>query len=357
MTNPLAEALLAGQRFHKGQQEIQQNEQAIQQQQQVQVIQKDVQHILNLKNMISAGATPQDIMGSIQQTIQSGGGTEALIDAGNILQTQGIEAFNADLDEGLTHAQTFQDTGMIDLPGLRSENVQSSVSVPGGTRFNLAGGSTKFIETTPQEKLATKQAILSKAQAESTEKVNLAKELASVETDKKTLQLLNKRREDITASFGKNSRISSGQIGGLKNLQNKLKKVITGSGAARWVALKRIFKIDVSREEDFIAETGNLVLDVAQKISGPLSDGDLAIVKSMVPNIGLSVAGNARILNTLIGIAENNVGINKKFKKFVKGGGNPEDFEAPPFSVTSTGERADLRDVSTEELLKQLGGS
>ena len=318
--------------------------------------QKNAQSIFELKNLIARGATPEELLSSMQQTIDSGQATEELIDSANILKTQGIEPFNLDLEKGEAHLQTLQRSGLIDLPGLQPAKVQTTVSVPGGTRQITTTGDISFTPRSQEEILATKSARLSEIQTKSTEAVNLAKELAKVSNLQDKNKLLNKRRSEISSSFKKDSNTSAGQMPGLLSVMKKLKNVSTGSGAARWVKLKRFFKKDVSNEEDFIAATGSLVLDAAKRIQGPLSDGDLAILKSLVPDIGNSVAGNIRILKTIIGIAKHNIGINKLFSKFVKDGGNPEDFDAPLFAVTEKGKTADFKRLTVDELFKELEG-
>ena len=86
-----------------------------------------------------------------------------------------------------------------------------------------------------------------------------------------------------------------------------------------------------------MAETNKLVLNAAEKMKGALPERDLTFLVKSTANIGNTVAGNIQILNDIKKLAEHSIGVNKKLKKFIKGGGKPEDFEPPLLTVTTTG--------------------
>ena len=340
MANPLAEALLAGQKVQQGQQTIQLNKQKIQQQDQLQIIKQDVQHIFNLQNMISAGATDEDIFSSIQQSIQGGQGTEALIDAARILKTEGREGFVADLEAGMNEAQTFQKAGIIDLPGLTPERVQTTISSPGGVTTVTGTGGISF-QAFSEEK------VLADAKAESEEllrikqsKIELQQGVSNIKVKESIQKQLNKDRSVRVTRFRDAADAARTSIPRIEKLLRQLETTNTGSFAEIKLKAKRAFGIDVANEEAFLAATNQLVLVAAEKMKGALSAQDLKFLVDSVAGLGTSVAGNIQILKDIKELANHTIGVNKKFTQFRKKKGNDVlDFEAPVFQVTASGQK------------------
>jgi hypothetical protein len=343
MANLLVESLLGGQKVQQGEQAIQQNQQTLQQQTMLQNAQNDAQSIFEFKNLLSQGATDDDMLTNISQKIQQGqeAGIDVsnLMDAGNILQSQGRDAFMQDLEGGVNHLNTLQQAGLIDLPGLRQQKVQSSVAVPGGTRQISNTGKVSFTPRSEEEVLATATAESEKLQRSKQSKLELESGIANIEERKQINTQLNKDRSARVKKFRQGADSAREVLPSMDKILNLLKTAETGSFAEQKMQFKRLFKGDVANEEALQSAVNDLVLQQAQKMSGALSKADLDFLINSTANLGKTVEGNVKIINDMKQLANHVIGVNRKFGQFRKKKGNdPLDFEAPVFQVTSSGQ-------------------
>lgn len=159
-----------------------------------------------------------------------------------------------------------------------------------------------------------KQAQLKELEVSKAEKVEQAKKIAS-------------ERAEIRKRIRSNRDVADGTIRAGNKIVKALGDLQTGRVAqARQTLSSVIPGIRDAKAEEFVALTNNFILEQAQKLSGVLSDTDIALLKSTGPQLGNTAEGNLRIVNNILEAAKHARKEDQRFRRFVKDGGNPEDF-------------------------------
>jgi hypothetical protein len=180
-------------------------------------------------------------------------------------------------------------------------------------------------------------------QSEVDQQIRLAKERANIELDKqKELQalgvkgaeqkevakLLAGERSEIRKSFRQKRLVADDTIRVGNKLKKGLQDLKTGRVAAARQSLGAFIPgIRDANAEAFIALTNNFILEQAQKLTGVLSDTDIQLLRSTGPQLGNTLEGNIQIIDNILEASKHARGQDKKFRTFLKRGGNAEEFE------------------------------
>lgn len=181
------------------------------------------------------------------------------------------------------------------------------------------------------------------AQAEFERDVDLAQERARIEIAKQKelaeigvskaekveqAKRVAAERADIRKRFRERGNVAKDTVRTGNKLKKALSDLNTGRVAQARQSLSSVIPgIRDAKAEEFVALTNNFILEQAQKLTGVLSDTDIALLRSTGPQLGNTVEGNLRIIQNITEAADHARKEETRFRKFVKQGGNPEDFQ------------------------------
>tara|TARA_R110000744_G_scaffold246942_1_gene363454 strand:- start:20693 stop:21823 length:1131 start_codon:yes stop_codon:yes gene_type:complete len=189
--------------------------------------------------------------------------------------------------------------------------------------------------------------------------------------NKKRGELTAQQRHSISTEVSSNARTSRRQLPRINKLIEGLELVETGAFAnAKLLLGPFIPGVDPTKEEAFSAQLNDLILDSLGKLSGPISDSDLAFIRTTTASMGKTKEANKLILNRLKQNLNDSIDEESQFKEFKQGGGKAEDFEfkavrapQPLFSQTLGREITDqdiddtakARGLTRDEVIEKLG--
>ena len=164
-----------------------------------------------------------------------------------------------------------------------------------------------------------------KAQAKSEISIGEAgKKVTSVETAK--------RREKINDETLKAIRTAPVEIAKLRRLSAVFKKAKTGGSKAFLASLGRTLPGATPENlEDALAATNDFVLAAAGRLSGPVSEKELAFLQEVGPRIANSPEGNALIIGRMIAAFEDDLELAKAQRVWKSKGNDPIDFDVEGF--------------------------
>lgn len=216
--------------------------------------------------------------------------------------------------------QMWQDSKRV---GNEGDPVQRSVEVPGeGTKLVRKSGKIEFKPAS----LEGRQAYIRSQEQAIEQATDKAGKVEAVKLQAKAKQSL--KNEINTAAFAARE-----QLPRINNLEKLSAIAETGTLARKQMEMKRAFGVDVSTEEEFMAESNRVILDAASALKGALSDRENEYLEAVGPGIGKSQEGNLKIIRNLKIITENAIARQNALKNF---DGDPVDFNFQGKSFDST---------------------
>lgn len=179
-------------------------------------------------------------------------------------------------------------------------------------------------------------------------------------------KLTEKRISDITVEMSernRNAARSSRSISEAFKLSEKARQGLTG---AVKLQLGRVFSgIDVADEAALSSAFNSLALDQLQKFKGPTTDFEFRVSQSIPGSLSRGKSANQATLNSLKRAEWFTQRESKQFQKFVKDGGNPDNFkfDFQESVMNIKGQRITLQDIqdtavknhlTIEEVIKRL---
>lgn len=228
-----------------------------------------------------------------------------LVRSGNVEQAQNeLTALN----------KSIQDTKGID-------NVARSEILPGGiTRIVTRKGNV--IVKRGDEVLQGEEAQKAVAEAEQQQIAKKGQETEEIER--------GKRRVELNQSINKEAQTARNTLQRTKRIRRALELAKTGrTTEARQQISRFIPGVSSPTAEALNSEVTEFALSLKDQLlgGGILSDSDVLLLKSIVPQLGNTLEGNLLIVQRFEQIANNAIERAQRFKQFKEQGGDPLEFE------------------------------
>ncbi len=223
----------------------------------------------------------------------------------------------------------------VEVPGLdtvKDEDKEKALNV--GSTVALKGGKIGRVVTDPKTG-STRIEVASVPEGAEVETQEQISQRKIDETEKKeAARLLSKERATIKNDILTSGRNADRDIIRLKRIKTALEFFETGKIAqAKKILGPYIPGIDPSDEQAMEALLQSAVFPVLANFKGPTTDFEFEKANETIARLGNTPRANALIVDSMIQFMNDKKDERNQFKKFVKGGGKPENFS---FSPTST---------------------
>lgn len=161
---------------------------------------------------------------------------------------------------------------------------------------------------------------------------------------KKQGELIANQRQTIKTEIISAGRNARRQIKDIDRIEEAFQAIDTGkiTQATRLLG-PFIPGVDPTDEQALQASINSLVMQQIGNLPGALSEKELVFAKEATANLGFTREANLIIIRRLKRAQQDLIDEEQQFKKFTKGGGNPEDFEfdisGPPPGVGEIAQR------------------